>query len=343
MRGGAIECLRLPACAFRVVTSLRSEFYRSGLLTTHRAGVPVFSVGNISAGGTGKTPLVIWLARELERRKRRVGILSRGYGAERGKSNDEGRMLERSLPGVAHVQGRDRVRGARDLLAQGVDAIVLDDGFQHRRLGRDVDVVLVDATRPWGLTRDAEGKSVRALLPRGLLREPPQALARADAIVITRVDQLPPAWLEDLSNEIEGLAPGVPQLRAVHAPRALRSSDGSRLPLSALAEREVDLVSGIGNPEAFARTAKSLGARVMTERHFEDHHDFVRRDVEDLGRDGRLVLCTAKDQVKLATLGVACAAVEIELEMRSSSLALEALIEAALDAGAPSVPQGRVP
>ncbi|HUR26735.1 MAG TPA: tetraacyldisaccharide 4'-kinase [Planctomycetota bacterium] len=342
-RGGAVECLRIPSLAFGMVASLRSELYESGLLTAHRAGVPVFSVGNISTGGTGKTPFVVWLARELCQRGRRVGILSRGYGAEPGAQNDEAVMLSRCLPDVPHVQDRDRVRGARVLVERGTDALVLDDGFQHRRIARDVDVVLVDATRPWGLPRDAGGKSVRALLPRGLLREAPHALARASAIVLTRVDQVPAAWLAQLEDEIEALAPGVPRVHAVHAARALQKSDGTREPLSSLAGREVELVSGIGNPEAFARSVKSLGAIVASERRFADHHAFTKSDLEPLPRNGRLLLCTAKDQVKLAALGIACAALEIELELRSSGLALEALIDAALHAEAPSRTQGRLP
>ena len=129
----------------------------------------------------------------------------------------------------------------------------------------------------------------------------------------------------------------------MHAARGLRSSTGTIQPLSTLAGREVDLLSGIGNPEAFARSARSLGARIMSEQRFEDHHAFTLRDVASLGRDGRLLLCTAKDQVKLAALGVSCAALEIEMELCSSPMALAALIDAALDAGAASLPQGRVP
>jgi tetraacyldisaccharide 4'-kinase len=234
-------------------------------------------------------------------------------------------------------------KGARELAARGVDAIVLDDGFQHRRLARAVDLVLVDALRPWGLPRDAKGSSVRALLPRGLLRERPESLARADAIVITRTDQVRAAWLEALANEIEAFAPGVPQVRAIHSPRGLRSSAGVIEAISSLAGREVDLVSGIGNPEAFAQTARALGARVRSERRFPDHHDFTAADVAGLGGGDGLLLCTAKDQVKLAALDIPCTALEIELEFCSSAMTLEALIEAALNEGAASKPQGRVP
>ncbi len=333
----------MPAWAFGLAAGLRSRLYESGLFAAHRAGVPVFSVGNISVGGTGKTPLVIWLARELERRGRRVGWLARGYGARAGEANDEVRMLQGALPKLDHVQGSDRVRGAQQLVARGVNAIVLDDGFQHRRLARDVDLVLVDALRPWGLSRNAGGDSVRALLPRGLLREWPSALARADVIVLTRADQVPEQWLDALGAELERFAPGVPQARAVHAARAVRTNDGALESLDLLRGREVDLVSGIGNPEAFSSTARALGARVCEERRFKDHHDFTAADVEGLSRDGRLLLCTAKDQVKLAALGVTCAALEIELSLQSGLAAIDALIDTALHADAAAIPQGRVP
>jgi tetraacyldisaccharide 4'-kinase len=327
-----LELLRLPAWGFALAAGLRSRLYECGLLRTRRAGVPVFSVGNISAGGTGKTPMVLWLARALEQRGRKVGLLSRGYGARSGQANDEARMLATQMPSAAQVIDPDRVRGARRLLAREVDAIVLDDGFQHRRLGRDVDVVLVDATRPWGLARDADGASVCALLPRGLLRESPRALARADALVLTRVDQVPAEWLADLARELEQLAPGVPQVHTRHAPRQLRSADGSRRPASSLAGSDVDLISGIGNPESFAARVRSLGARVHEQRRFPDHHVFIRADVAGLGEHGRLTLCTEKDAPKLADLQVACSVLEIELELLSGAPALEALLDAALDA-----------
>lgn len=340
-RGGAIECLRLPAWAFGLASGLRSSLYESGLLGAARAGAPVFSVGNITVGGTGKTPMVAWLARELQRRGRRVGWLARGYGAQPGELNDEARMLLAQIPGLDHVQGRDRVRGAAGLVERGVNAIVLDDGFQHRRLQRDVDFVLVDALRPWGLARDSNGMSVRALLPRGLLRENPRALSRADAIVLTRVDQVPENWLEVLTAEIEQLAPGVPRVHALHAPRGVRLSDGTLEPVGMLRDLEVDLISGIGNPEAFSRSVRALGALVREERRFEDHRAFVSADLDGLGADGRLVLCTAKDQVKLTALGVQSAALEIEMSMGEGAQVLEALIESALDADTPAMLQGR--
>jgi len=328
---------------FAIAAAVRAQCYASGLLRAQRAGVPVFSVGNISAGGTGKTPMAVWLARALARRGRKPGLLSRGFGAKHGEANDEARMLELQLPGLPHVIEPDRVRGARALTAQGVDAIVLDDGFQHRRLARDVDLVLIDASRPWGLERDERGESVCALLPRGLLRESPRALARADALVLTRVDQVQAPWLEQLSRELEQLAPGVPQLRTRHAATGLRAADGTRRPAESLAGVEVELVSGIGNPEAFARSVSALGARVREQRRFPDHHAFAREELEGLGREGRILLCTQKDAPKLGELGLAFAVLEIELEILSGAPSLEALLDAALHAGEAAIPGSRRP
>jgi tetraacyldisaccharide 4'-kinase len=146
-RGGAVELLRLPAALFGAAARLRGAAYDRGLLPSARLPVPVVSVGNVTAGGTGKTPAVLALVRALERRGARTAVLARGYGRERGAAsgdalNDEGRELAAALPGLLQVQDADRVRGGRRLVAAGAQAIVLDDGFQHRRLARDLDRVI---------------------------------------------------------------------------------------------------------------------------------------------------------------------------------------------------------
>jgi tetraacyldisaccharide 4'-kinase len=300
----------------------------SGLLQPHRLGVPVVSVGNLSTGGTGKTPMCAWIAGELARRGLSPGILSRGFRAGPDGRNDEARLLDSLLPGIPHVQDKDRVRGGKALVARGCRSIVLDDGFQHRRLHRDLDLVLVDATRPWGLPApDRGGEAVRALLPRGLLREPPSSLARAHAIVLTRVSQAEPGGLEALDRELERVAPGVPVLRADHRPVGLRDENGRASGLDALRGREVDLVSGIGNPEAFERTVKSLGAVVRTHRAFEDHHVYARRDLDGLGA-GRPIVTTAKDAAKLAAIGAKFSALEVAISFASGANVLEALLDA---------------
>jgi tetraacyldisaccharide 4'-kinase len=336
-RGGALELLRLPAALFGSAVRLRGALYDRGLLPVARLACPVVSVGNLTAGGTGKTPFVAFLARELARRGRRPGILSRGYKASGGGTNDEALELAQLLPGVPHVQDPDRVRGGETLLREhAVDVVLLDDGFQHRRLARDLDLVLVDATRPFGLPRDPRepsgGDGVRALLPRGLLREHPDAARRAHAWVVTRSDQVERAELERLVAELERLAPGLPVLRAVHRPLRLVDARGARRPLSSLEGREVDLVSGIANPDAFRAQVAGLGARVRSERCFPDHHAYSAADAAELARladgGGGPLVCTQKDAVKLVPLGLECLSLQVELALVSGAPVLEALLDA---------------
>jgi tetraacyldisaccharide 4'-kinase len=329
-RGGALEVLRLPAALMRLITVTRNWFYDRGLLPGSRLEAPVVSVGNLSVGGTGKTPMVIWLVRELQRRERRVGLLSRGYGKRRGSTelNDEGRLLAAQLPGVPHVQAPDRVAGGRELLKQGVDVVVLDDGFQHRRLVRDLDLVLIDATRPWGLPAAHEGEDpVRALLPRGLLREDPRSLARASATVITRSDAVDAASLAGLEAQLEATAPGIPRALAEHRPCGLRRG-AERLELTELSGREVLLVSGIGNPQAFERSARTAGAIIRGVHPFPDHHDFRSEELAPLLESGFELLVTSKDSVKLEGLGVPHLVLEVELVITRGEKVLAALLDA---------------
>jgi len=329
-RGGALELLRLPAGVFAALARLRAAGYEHGWLASSAAAVPVVSVGNLTAGGTGKTPCVAFLARELQRRGWRPGILSRGYRAPRGvggRENDEARWFDAALAGVAHVQDPDRVAGARALVERGADAILLDDGFQHRRLRRDLDLVLVDATRPWGLPPPPEGgRPVRACLPRGLLREPPSALARADALVITRADQAAEVALEALRSELVAYAPGRAVLVAAHRAARLRGPDGVPLALDELHGREVELVSALGNPEAFERTVAGLGARVREHRVFPDHHAYGPGDLDGLGAGGRWLVTSEKDAVKLDA-SRRCHVLGAEFELVEGASVLAALLD----------------
>ena len=336
-RGGSVELLRLPAFVFGKLVGLRGKLYDRGLLRATRLEAPVVCVGNLSVGGTGKTPMVLYLLKELERRGRAPGVLSRGYGAsEKGGANDEALLFDVLAPGVPHVQDPDRVAGGRQLLRRGVDVVVMDDGFQHRRLARDLDLVLVDATRPWGLPAIDSKVAVRAVLPRGLLREPPAALGRADAIVLTRADQVDQGARERLEEELLEFAPGRPILWAVHRPAGLRSLSGREEALVDLEGREVALVSGIGNPDAFEETVCSLGARVQQHLRFADHHAFAAEDLATLaaaGTDQGWIVTTAKDAVKLVDV------LPIELTERVRVLSIEmavtrgaAVLHALLDA-----------
>lgn len=336
-RGGAVELLKLPASLFALAVRARGAAFDHGWIGSTRLDVPVVCAGNLTTGGTGKTPLVVWLVRELQARGFTPGILSRGYGAQRGAPNDEALLLARLCPGVPHVQDAQRARGGAELAARGANVIVLDDGFQHRQLARDLDLVLVDATRPWGLAADERGRAVRALLPRGLLREPPAALSRADALVITRCDAVTPAELAALEGELATFAPGRPIALARHAPRALVDEHGVRTELAALRGVEVDLVSAIGHPAAFEKTIAALGLRVHEHRVFADHHHYTQAELAGLG-SARPLVTTEKDAVKLAPLGVSFRALAVEIEFVRDAAPLRALLDALPRAGEKLVP-----
>ncbi len=343
-RGGAVELLRAPAALWGLVSRTRGWAYDRGLLPAHRVDAPVICVGNLTAGGTGKTPIVIHLARWFIGRGLRPGLLSRGYRSERlrsegdgvlgkGAQGDEARLFAAALPGVLQVQNPDRVAGAQELVRRGADVVVMDDGFQHRRLVRDLDLVAVDATRPFGLPRDADGNSVEAFLPRGLLREGLGALSRASAILVTRSDQVAPEHLEALEQRLYAARPGLPQVRCRHAPVALVDAAGGRHGLERLAGREVDLLSAIGNPAAFEETVRSLGAVPREHRKFPDHHVFEGPELSGLGAAGSQkeaipVVTTAKDAVKLGALLPGALTLEIELALDAGVPALVALLEA---------------
>lgn len=335
-RGGWTEVLRIPSLLFGGVARLRAWLYDRGWLPSHRVEAPVVSVGNLSVGGTGKTPMVLLVARALEALGRRPGLLSRGYGAQAGGSghNDEGAQIVELMPDLIHVQDADRVRGARELLRRGVDVVILDDGFQHRRLKRDLELVLVDATRPWGLPAPTGGGSpVRAMLPRGFLREPPGSLGRAHGIVITRADQVEEGKLAELRSELEAWAPGVAILEAVHHPLAIRDDEGWRLSVDGLEGRDLELVSGIGNPESFEETVRAAGGHVVGHRIFPDHHEYRASDLLGLGGSGKTVLTTQKDAVKLRAFLPRVWVLEIDLRLRRGAPVLQAMLE--------SLPQSR--
>jgi tetraacyldisaccharide 4'-kinase len=318
---------------------LRGVAYDRGLLPSARLDGAVVSIGNLTAGGTGKTPLVVLIARELQRRGRRPAIASRGYGASKQDPqhrNDEAQLLSLALPGVPTRQNADRLRAGQELIELGADCVLLDDGFQHRRLARDLDLVLIDATRPWGLPAPVGGGApVRALLPRGLLREPLGALARADALVLSRVDQVSREERFGLLAELQRRVPGTALLEGTHRPSHLWAGGDSgekgdmppRLPLAELSGRSVELVSAIGNPEAFERTVEALGARVESHRVFPDHHRYRPADLEGLGRAGRALVTTEKDAVKLPP-ALEFFALAVEFRLESGEAVLEALLDA---------------
>lgn len=293
----------------------RNRRYDTGRLPSRRVSVPVVSVGNITLGGTGKTPMVEWLGRWLRARDVRVALVSRGYGAEQGGRNDEALELEERLPDVPHLQNRDRVAAAEMAIEEcECQVIVLDDGFQHRRLARDLDLVLIDALEPFGFEH---------VFPRGTLREPLAGLRRADFVALSRADQVDESERRRIAWRVQSLAPDAGWLELVHGPRGLATAAGSREELAALAGRRIAAFCGIGNPAGFKHTLGAAGATIADFRIFPDHHSYSRADLESLAAWAdslavEAVVCTAKDLVKLRVerLGQApLYALRIELEI----------------------------
>jgi len=262
---------------------------------------PVISVGNVTTGGTGKTPVVRWLCERLQTLGRRPGVLMRGYGAEAEKKGDEQAMLEEMLA-VGKEQGTsvwanpNRYRGGMTALTEvpEIDTFVLDDGFQHRRLARDFDLVLVDATNPFGYGR---------VLPRGLLREPLTGLSRADALLITRADQASVEALAEIERTIRAHNTNAPIYRAAHVHSHVKTEGGLTLSLSALSG-DAFVLAGIGNPESFLQQIAARATRIAGHRFFPDHHAYTHADAEEVlsaarvaGADG--IVTTDKDWVKL--------------------------------------------
>jgi tetraacyldisaccharide 4'-kinase len=309
----------------------RLALYKRGVLPTYEVNAAVLSVGNITVGGTGKTPLVAWLARIVRGRyAKRVCILTRGYGrtderrrvlvsdgaqilAGAREGGDEPLLLAESLLGVAAVlSDADRVGAARWAIENlQSEVFILDDGFQHMRLARDLDIVTVDGTAPFGGGR---------LLPRGRLREPVAGLKRADLIIITRADQAQDSG--SLRAELERLSGGRPLFSSRARTQALRPLAGSDGPLDAASlPQPVAAFCAIGNPGAFFAHIRNDGHTLAYTRAFADHYVYGQRDADALGKQARaagaqLLLTTAKDAAKLQSLGfdLPCYVLEIEIE-----------------------------
>jgi tetraacyldisaccharide 4'-kinase len=309
--GRVIDAALLPAEAlYRVGIALRNHGYDRGLLRSNRADMPVISVGNIAVGGSGKTPFTHWLAVRLQQRGEHPVIVHGGY------AEDEPELHRQWSPDVPVIVDRDRVRAARRARALGGSVLVLDDGFQHRRLRRDLDIVLVSADRPGVADR---------LLPRGPWREPAEALQRAGLVVCVR-----------RTADADASAATLRQLeRHAHRPvvRArLRAERWCRNEAEVAAPNdEAVLVAGIAEPGLFAENARAAGAAITTELLFPDHHAYTTEDVAliEAAALGRVVVTTAKDWVKLRTAfdPAQVWVLEQDVEIESG----EPLIDAALD------------
>jgi tetraacyldisaccharide 4'-kinase len=279
---------------YRLVVAVRNRLYDRKLKAVRHLDSRVISVGNLTTGGTGKTPLVEYLARHLLSRGKKVVIVSRGYGGRPGEPDDEKLVLGENLPGVPHVTGKDRVVCGRTACEKyGAEVILMDDGFQHRRLARELDIVAIDATLPFGYGHH---------LPWGLLRESPGSLRRAHVVVITRSKLVKPEELTRLEKDISKLAPGVLIVHASEELLSLQDLRGNTRPPQA--GRPVVAFCGVGNPEAFRRTVTGLGVQLAAFLVFSDHHRYTPEDLEAIdaaagAEKAELILTTQKDRVKL--------------------------------------------
>ncbi len=325
--------LRAAEVPYTWAIDYRNRRFDQGHATAHRVAAPVVCVGNLTMGGTGKSPFVVWIARRFRDRGVRVVIVSRGYGASPAGQNDEAREMARQLGNVPHIQAADRVAAARAAITDyQAELILLDDGFQHRRLHRDLDIVLIDALQPLGHGH---------VFPRGSLREPFSEIRRADVAVLTRSDMISAEEQTSVWNHVYRYAPQIISARAHHAPVELVATDGTITGLSALQGERVFAFCGLGNPAGFRQTLERLEAPLVGFRDFPDHHIYTARDLQALDRaakaaDATLLVCTTKDLVKMgrheiATHGRSWRIKALAIEMRlSGHEALEARLDALL-------------
>jgi tetraacyldisaccharide 4'-kinase len=292
----AIRLLLWPlAFLYGSYVRLRAWLYARGWLKQERLKGMVISIGNLTIGGTGKTPMVIWLAQKLLAQGKRVAILSRGYRSANGTSDEIELMRERFQERVAFGVGKNRlVQGRRLEAQQEIDVFLLDDGFQHLQLARDIDIVLLDASREMGKER---------LLPAGRLREPLSALNRANLVVFTRTENAPGA--REAIQRLGKFPVFAAETRLLGF--RLFGGGGTPFPAGSIGAGPFFAFCGIGNPEAFFRDLESWHVPVAGSRKFRDHHRYVPKDIALLERaasqaNAKAFLTTEKDEQNLAGL-----------------------------------------
>lgn len=325
--------LRLVSFFYGAAICFRNFCYDKGILKSHRVDAVVISVGNITTGGTGKTPLVAWICNYLTAKQKSAAILTRGYKAKNSDFADEPAMLAKASSGTHIVVNPDRLAGAeKAIAAHGVRTLVMDDGFQHRRLARDVDIVAIDASEPFGYAR---------VLPAGLLREPLKSLRRASAAVITRYNQSQPENIEQIRQVLGKFMPGKPIARAVHKPLRAATIRDKTIDFEKLAGKRVFAFCGIGNPNAFFETLRELALNIAGTKVYNDHHRYTDSDVSKIYEQARyceadIILTTQKDWTKTALLSldkfdVPFAYLVVELEFVRGSEDITALIDEAVN------------
>lgn len=311
MAAGVVRAsLRLLTLPYACVVTLRNIYYDLVRPAARRFKVPVISVGNITVGGTGKTPLAAHIAEMLIRRNRKVALLTRGYRGgpirfdDRTRNeaatkwrmeSDEAMVLQRRCPRARIVVNPDRVAAAEEAVERGCNALVMDDGFQHRRLGRDLDIVLVDATAPFGHGH---------LLPRGLLREPVRGLRRAGLIILSRSDEIEKGEKSLLLVKLRQMSNGRPVIQARHRLAGFTDVKGHSVPVGDPTVMQAVIFAGIANFDSFRRGIEGLGIHVVAAYQYPDHHDYTTEEITGLhdvavSLEANVILTTEKDAVKL--------------------------------------------
>ena len=286
--------LTVLSWGYRIAIGIVDWSYRTGIRRQYSSGMPTISVGNITLGGTGKTPFTIFLADLLLTKGLKPAVLTRGYG------KDECRMLSDELADVPVFVGQDRVRGAKCARRDKRDVLILDDGFQHRRLSRDLDIVLFDSVSMAGNGR---------LFPRGVLREPVDSIKRADMFVLTKTDMADTEGKEEAVKLLNDTAPGKPVIMARHRPAFLADVTGAASAVEELNGKRICLVSGIADPAYFSFMVENLGGRIVERFDYSDHHNYMQKDVRDILKschtsDVENIIVTKKDFVKLRDLDI---------------------------------------
>ena len=281
---------------YAAVVAARNVCYDYGLLPVKRPPIPIVSVGNLTLGGTGKSPMVAWLTQFFLDQGCRPGIISRGYGQTKGGVNDEFLELAFRFPMVPHRQNPNRFAAAQDFLSErGADILILDDAFQHRRIARDWDIVLLDASEPFGFDR---------IFPRGTLRESLTSLQRADALLLSRADRIAEEERHRIRKRVQKFAPDAVWGEIAHIPYSLISPSRQEFGVTEVLGKRVLGFCGIGNPAAFRATLERCGAEVVDLVLFPDHHRFTPEDRQRLAKlaarsNVDAAICTMKDLVKL--------------------------------------------
>lgn len=329
-----ISLLSLLSYLYRAIVFIRLKLYAVGIFKTRSFGCLSISVGNISIGGTGKTPVVEMLAAAFNKNGRKVAILSRGYKKREAPllkrlypsnikkkfrvvsdgegvlldvldSGDEPYMLAKNVPGSVVLVGKDRVLTAEYAVSRyGADTLILDDGFQYLSFGRKLDVVLIDITNPFGNGH---------LLPRGTLRESKSSLKRADVIFLTKVNPNPTAKekenIEEIRAQILSVKPNADIIECTHAPQYLKRIGADQiLPLEDLKGKKICVFSGIARPESFKDALVALGADIVSSTTFTDHHRYTVEEINKIMQNAAgkvdMVITTEKDAVRVPKEGI---------------------------------------